>query len=192
LARFLHIADARSAEHIRRSGLLPARVGPSLRAVFCVPVVPDPSKTYQWARELRARGARSMVAVLFDLPDGEPVLFGRFNTKHLRITAVEAHRAFRATAGSVGQEVLIPRRVEAHEIRRIKPAPRLMGWRFYPEAKGRQFFWPLPGTIKANRRRKQLDEEWLSPAQDFGHDCLARTLSHRYDAAPHPPDRHAP
>jgi len=163
VARFLHIADARDAEHILRSGLRPARVGPSLRAVFCVPVVPDPSKTYQWARELRARGARSMVAVLFDLPDGEPVLLGRFNTKHLRVTAVEAHRAFRAAVGPVGQEVLISKRIEAHEIRRIKPAPRLMGWRFYPEAKGREFFWPLPGTIRANTRRKQIDERMAEP-----------------------------
>lgn len=112
---------------------------------------------------MRARGARSMVAVFFDLPNGEPVLLGRFNTKHLRITAVEAHRAFCTVTGPVGQEVLIPRRIEAHEIRRIKPAPRLMGWRFYPEAKGRECFWPLPGTIKAHRRRKQLDERMAEP-----------------------------
>ena len=162
MARFLHLADARNARHIQRDGLLPSRIGPGVRAVFCVPVVANFSKTFQWARELRAIGARSLVAVFFEVPDREVVSMGRFNTKHENVTAADAHAALRLAAGPEGQKVLVQRRIEAGEIRALKPAPRLMGWRYHPQAKGQELFYALPGLIKAARRRAVLEQKFAS------------------------------
>jgi len=131
--------------------------------VFCVPVVPDFTKTFQWARELRAGGARSMVAVFFEVQDSESVLIGHYGAQHTRTTAVAAHAIFLSSAGMEGQEVLVPRRIEAAEIRAIKAAPRLMGWRYYPKAKGRELLYSIPGTIKAARRRAAIAEKFASP-----------------------------
>lgn len=155
MARFLHLANGRYAEHIRRTGLRPSPFRAGERAVFCVPVVPDFAKTFQWARELRHHPhSRTLVAVFFEVADQERVLIGRFGTRHAEMTAAEAHAAYRDAQGPAGQEVLIRRRIEAREIRKLAPAPRLAGWRHYPEAKGDpQSYWPMPGMVNAARKR---------------------------------------
>ena len=157
MARFLHIADARNATHIRRHGIRPISLRNGGRAVLCVPVVRDHAKTFQWARELRGSGVRSFVAVFFDMPDIEQVHVGRYGTEHIRMSAAAAHRAFDAAVKPDGQEVLVPRRIAAVDIKKVAAAPRITGWRYYPDAKGRAF-WPIRGTIKAARRRAAINE----------------------------------
>ena len=160
VARFLHLTDARLAERIRRNGLR----APSGRRgdgfVYCVPVTPDFFGTFQWGRELRRGGYRSSVAVVLVVPDSEAVLVGRFGASGETMTAAEAVAHFSDAAGTLGHQVRIRRKIEPREIRSIHPAPSLVGWRFYPEAKGQQVFWPSPGTIKARRIRARVDARY--------------------------------
>lgn len=67
------------------------------------------------------------------------------------MTAAEAVAHFISSKDTLGHQVLIGRPIQAAEIRSIRPAPPIVGWRYYPEAKGRQAFYQPPGTIKARR-----------------------------------------
>jgi hypothetical protein len=116
-----------------------------------VPVTPNFYLTFQWARELRRSGYRSTVAVTFVIPDTEAVTVGRFGTEGATMTAAEAVAHFISGEDTLGHQVLIGRPIQPGEIRSIRPAPPIVGWRYYPEAKGQQAFYAPPGTIKSRR-----------------------------------------
>ncbi|MBS2022040.1 MAG: hypothetical protein JST92_06490 [Deltaproteobacteria bacterium] len=137
MATFVHITNEANAARIRKGGI--ARGRRSQRGVFCFPVVPDFQLTHQWARELRRWGSSAKVCVRFVLPDDEPVTIGKFSERKARtVLASEAVAIVLAHTDPAGLEVIVPRRVEPSEIRRVYPAPRLAGWRYYPAAKGKK------------------------------------------------------
>lgn len=76
------------------------------------------------------------------------------------MTAAEAVAEFMAAENREGWEVIIPRRVEAKEIHRTKPLPQALGWRYYPEAKGKPPFcvceYCTRGEYGARRLRARL------------------------------------
>ncbi|GIE86367.1 hypothetical protein [Actinoplanes regularis] len=129
MARFVHLTPARLTAKVRRAGV----AGP----VYCFPVLAAHTVTYQWARELRRRGAREWVAVTFLLPDSQPVEVGHYGRERATVTAAEAVGLLRAMEDPTGYEVIVPRRVTAAEVRTIRPAPRITGWRYLPAAHGR-------------------------------------------------------
>ncbi|MFT4254160.1 MAG: hypothetical protein QM608_16970 [Caulobacter sp.] len=164
MARFVHIADARTAAAIRRGGLKAAQSWHGPPGVFCVPVVPDHARTFQWARELR-RSSAVGVAVFFVVDDDEPVLVGRYNGDLAETTAARAHAFFRSSEDPYGYEVIVPRSVTPGEIRSMRPAPRLTGWRYQPGSNGKGPYWPYPGTFNARNRRRRY-EDWLERDTD--------------------------
>ena len=54
--------------------------------------------------------------------------------------AAEAVAEFTAAEDPQGWEVVIPRRVEAGELHRVRHLPQVVGWRFFPESKGMPVF----------------------------------------------------
>ncbi len=150
MASFVHIADAKMRSLIAKNGLRAGR-----RGVFGVPVTKDFAVTHQWSRELRRRGARSLVCVQFRVDDDEPVSVGRYNGEKLSMTAAEAIATATDHSAAVGLEVIFARRILPDEIVRIYPAPRLVGWRYHPAAKGTRPFCHCRvcnrGEIKARR-----------------------------------------
>ncbi len=158
MARFVHLADARSSRSIRRNGLKVSPLGSGASGVFCVPVVPDYNRTFQWARELRRRGNNAFVAIFFVIEDNEHVLLGHYGSEKIEVTAAEAHAFFRSDKDSLGHEVIVPRPILPAEIRSIGHAPRITGWRFFPGAKGPSPFWPLPGTKNAAKLRRSIEK----------------------------------
>lgn len=164
MAMFLHIADARDVARIRNSGLRRSK-GRLHRAVFCVPVVPDPQATFQWVRELKARANRTACGVQFRIADTEQVMVGRFQTPHQSMTAAQAVAFFLRAADPCRLEVLVPRAIGPREIGRIRPLPQIAGWRFYPEAKGRSPIYVAPGSIKAEQLRRRIEQRVKSPLQ---------------------------
>lgn len=149
MASFVHLADAKSAARIVKSGLRAGR-----RGVFAMPVTRDFSVTHQWSRELRRRGVRTFVCVQFRIADDEPVTVGVYNGEKTSMTAAEAVACAASHTAATGLEVIIPRRIAPAEIARVYPAPRVTGWRFSPAAKGRK---PCPcsycnrGEIRGRR-----------------------------------------
>lgn len=160
IARFLHLTDARLSGRIRRNGIGPPSGRHADGFIYCVPVTPNFFGTFQWGRELRRSGYRSSVAVIFVIPDTEAVLVGRYGTEGEAMTAAEAVAHFSDTAETLGHQVRIGRKIEAREIRSIRPAPSLVGWRFYPEAKGQPALWAPPGTINSRRIRARIDARY--------------------------------
>ena len=155
MVSFIHIADKNDERSIIRNGIRAARRLAGPRGVCAVPVVPDFSTTHQWARELRRRGSRALICVQFKVPSKEKVFVGRYNSDKSEMTASDAAAAFLEHTDPMGLEAIIPRRILPREIARTYLAPRIAGWRYYPEAKGRQPFCRCSlcnrGEIRAQR-----------------------------------------
>ena len=78
------------------------------------------------------------------------------------MTASEAVAVFMTAENREGWEVVIPRRIEAKEIHRTKVLPQVLGWRYFPAAKGKPPFCPCEyctrGDFAARRLRARFGE----------------------------------
>jgi len=138
MVSFIHIADKNDEASIARNGIRTAKRETGPRGVYAMPVVPDYAITHQWARELKRQDVRTLICVQFRIPNDEIVLVGQYNGEKLEMTASEAAAAFLKHTGTIGFEVVVPRKIMPKEIARTYLAPRVTGWRYYPEAKGRK------------------------------------------------------
>jgi hypothetical protein len=135
VALFVHLTPAENAKPILRAGIRcsPDRHG---RIVFAMPVTRNFFVTHQWLRELKRRGARTLVAVYFRIPDEEAVLAGRYNGPHTRAPAARAAAILESARDPLGFEVHIPRAIRPSEIHRVRHVPQVLGWRYFPGAHG--------------------------------------------------------
>lgn len=168
LAMFVHLTDARLAPAIRRNGLRAARYplqpaqtqagGPALppRAVFCVPMLPDIQASFQWLRTLKASGYRTAMAVRFRVSDEQPVWASHYREWPKPMRAAEAVELFLRSPDPRGLQVMIPRSIAAGEVQRIHGVRQIFGWRWQPDAHGKELTWPAPGGIKAARKRASI------------------------------------
>ena len=143
MAIFVHLARETSAAAIRRSGIKPRRVPRGApegfeRIVFAMPVTDDFYVSRQWLRELKRNGNRTIVGVYFRIPDEQTVMVGHYNERHRQMTASEAVGVIFNRRNAEGFEVVIPRKIEADEIHDIRSLPQVVGWRYYPAAKGKK------------------------------------------------------
>lgn len=142
MAMLVHLAPESRVARIRRNGIAPLRkaqtAGP--RGVFAVPVTRDFYASHQWLRELKRRKAGPMAGVYFRVPDDQQVWVGHYGQGHRWLSAAEAVAAFTAAEDPLGWEVVVPRRIEAGEIHRIRRLSQVIGWRFFPKAKGKPPF----------------------------------------------------
>ncbi len=145
MVSFVHIADKNDEHSILKNGIRASRMAGArgggmsgARGVYAVPVVPNHATTHQWARELKSRGARTLICVQFRIPNDEPVLVGKYQSQKSQMTASEASAAFMQHTDPMGLEVIVPRKIMPNEITRTYLAPRVTGWRYFPEAKGKK------------------------------------------------------
>ncbi|MBK8800845.1 MAG: hypothetical protein IPN71_02095 [Fibrobacteres bacterium] len=154
MSSFIHITDANEASLIQRSGIKLSRIG-TRKGVYCFPVLKDFHMSHQWARELKRSGVRGLVCIQFKLPDDMVVEVGKYNQDKIRLASSEAIHTIMNHSDPYGLEVIVPEKILPSQIQRIYPAPRLTGWRYYPEAKGKKPFchcrYCNRGEIKANR-----------------------------------------
>jgi hypothetical protein len=101
-----------------------------------MPVTRNFYVSHQWLRELKRRGQGPIFGIYFRIADNETVYIGHYNQSHRRMTAAEAVAEFMGANCREGWEVVIPRRIDAKEIRRIRTLPQVTGWRYFPGAKG--------------------------------------------------------
>ena len=161
---FVHLADERDAAAIRRSGLKLPRTSnqasvENASGVFAMPVTPDFFVTHQWLRELKRRGFNVAVGVYFRIPDSELVWAGLYNGEKHAITAAQA--AMQLTKErTLGYEVLIPRSINASEIRAVRALPQLVGWRYYPDAHRQGVFCACKFCLRGQIKSKKLVEKF--------------------------------
>jgi hypothetical protein len=91
--------------------------------------------THQWVRELRRFNAGRLWGAYFWINDVEKVLFGHYNHRPVEVQASEV-AGLLATSDEMGFEVIVPRRIDHSEIRKTRPLPQIVGWRYFPKAKG--------------------------------------------------------
>jgi hypothetical protein len=159
MVSFLHIADKNDEESIVRNGIRSAKRKAGPRGVYAVPVVPSYATTHQWARELKRSGVRTLICVQFRIPNDECVLVGKYNGEKLAMTASEAASAFLKHTDPMGLEVIVPRRIMPKEITRTHLAPRITGWRYYPDAKGKKPFCQCKFCNRGEMRAQRLIRE---------------------------------
>jgi hypothetical protein len=139
MAEFVHVTTARAARHIQRSGIAAHSSGRAGgRGVYCMPVLPSFTLTYQWVRELRRWHPGVLVAVHLRLPGEEPVTVGRYGDRPRKVTATQAVAVVRELDDPRGYEVFVPRAITASEVRRVRDVPQGVGWRYLPGAHGRR------------------------------------------------------
>jgi hypothetical protein len=169
MANFVHLMPAKQSKSVMRSGIKPVSLKVNRRfgvfdlprGVFAMPVTSNFYVAHQWLRELKRSGERTMVGVYFRIPDKERVWIGHFADDLEEVTAAEAVGIVMNHDSPLGFEVLIPRKIRPQEIRRVKRLPQVVGWRFYPTAKGRKpcgcGFCMARGEIKSRSIRRRWE-----------------------------------
>jgi hypothetical protein len=180
MARFIHLAPEPLAKRVWRSGIRPTRIGDWFarsgirgldRAVWAFPVMPSFTLSHQWLRELKRKGARTLVAVTFRIEDDELVLARHYRQKPQPMTAAEAIGAILAQPEPLGYEVMVPRRIKPSEIVAVRSVPQKVGWRTIPDRKRMTIIGctcPMcipPGTVKSAQRRAKLERRNVSPLE---------------------------
>lgn len=138
MAQFIHLASAEDRSSIRRNGIKPSRLLSGGRVVYAFPQTENFVVNHQWMRELKRRTFIRMLAVRFRILDSERVSVGKYNAEHLEVSAAEAIAIGRSHEDLMGLEVLVPRSIRPKEIISFYTPPKVTGWRYYPESKGRK------------------------------------------------------
>jgi len=139
MAVFVHIFAERDRASIKRSGIRVVRGRRRrLNGVFVSPVTESYYHTHQWHREVRRMEQIPKLAARIRIPDDEKVCIGKYNEPHLEVTAAQAVAMARQHDSPEGLEVIIPRSVRFEEIISIYKPPKVTGWRYSPQAKGRK------------------------------------------------------
>ena len=180
---FVHFAPESAVAQIRRRGIARSRRESRdgcPRGTYAVPITRDFYLSHQWLRELKRRGGRTISAVYFRIPDDELVWVGHYNHAHQSMTAAEAVAVFMAAENREGWEVIIPRRVEAKEVHRTKVLPQILGWRYFPGAKGQPPFCPCAYCTRGDfgsRRLRARTRNGHNKSLDRSH---GQRLSHHH------------
>jgi enterochelin esterase family protein len=103
--------------------------------VYAVPITQNFYASHQWLRELKRRNQGPIAGIYFRVPDAQPVWLGHYGNVHRLVTAAEAIAEFTSADDPLGWQVLIPRRIEAQEIHKVRRLSQVIGWRFSPKAK---------------------------------------------------------
>jgi hypothetical protein len=166
MAIFVHLTLETGLARIRRTGISRSRRkrGELPRGVFAVPVTRNFYISHQWLRELKRRNGGTLIGIYFRIPDDELVWVGHYNQAHRPITAAEAVREFMAAEKREGWEVIIPRRIEINEIHRTKSLPQVLGWRYFPEAKGKPPFCTCEYCTRGDYGARRLRARFGGPA----------------------------
>jgi hypothetical protein len=136
---FVHLAPESRVPLIRRTGIgrLRKALGDRPAGVFAMPITRNFYVSHQWLRELKRKGQGMISGVYFRLLDDERVWVGHYGQAHQAMTASEAVAEFMSAESREGWEVIIPRRIMAKEIHRVRALPQVIGWRYFPKAKGK-------------------------------------------------------
>jgi hypothetical protein len=166
MAMFVHLAPESGVARMRRNGISRSRRNNDglPRGVYAVPVTSNFFVSHQWLRELKRRTGGTLVGVYIRIPDNEVVWVGHYNQAHRAMSAAEAVAEFRGAENKEGWEVLIPRRIEAKEVHRTKPLPQVLGWQYFPAAKGKPPFCPCAYCTRGDYGARRLRARFDGPA----------------------------
>lgn len=165
---FVHLTTESRTSRVQRNGIVRLRkaVGSLPSGVYAVPVARNFYASHQWLRELKRRNQGPIAGIYFRVPDEQPVWLGHYGQVHRLVSAAEASAQFMKADDPLGWQVVIPRRIGAKEIHKIRRLPQVIGWRFSPKAKGKPPFCTCKfctrgefGSAKLRKRLGSPDDE---------------------------------
>jgi hypothetical protein len=161
MALFVHLTTEARVPSITRNGIgrLRQSQGELPRGIYATPVTQNFYASHQWVRELKRSKAGPLAGIYFRIPDEQFVWLGHYGKAHQELTASQTLNEFSKAKDPLGWEVLIPRRIEAKEIVKTRRLSQVIGWRYYPGAKGRvpcTCDFCIRGEFGAAKLRKRL------------------------------------
>jgi hypothetical protein len=168
MAMFVHLTIESRIPRILRNGISRLRkaVGTAPMGVYAVPVTRNFYASHQWLRELK-RGMQGPIAgVYFRIPDEQQVWIGHYGKPHRLVTAADAIAEFTNADDQMGWEVIVPRRIEANEIHKTRALPQVIGWRFFPTAKGKPPFCTCKFCTRGEYGSAKMRKRLGSPDND--------------------------
>jgi hypothetical protein len=168
MAMFVHLTAESRVPRIRRNGITILRkaFGTVPKGVYAVPVTHNFYASHQWLRELKRHHQGPIAAVYFRIPDEQLVWVGHYGQAQLHVSAAEAIARFMETDDPVGWEVVVPRRIEANEIYKTRLLSQVIGWRFFPKAKGKPPFCTCKFCTRGEFGIAKLRKRLGSPDDD--------------------------
>jgi|GEM_PF-552047 len=159
-----HLTRADNRARIMRSGIRRSR---RYGGVFAMPILPNYFVSHQWLRELRGPfsggGRTPLIAVDFVIPDEEIVLAGHYVQGHAMLPASEAAALIMSAQDARGYEILVQRPITASEVKGTRALPQVVGWRYMPDANGREpCSCPMCLRRGSYRRRRILEKEAIA------------------------------
>ncbi|MBU1078282.1 MAG: HEAT repeat domain-containing protein [Spirochaetes bacterium] len=156
---FVHLSSEKNIKKIQRSGIKPAKTYYNITGIFCMPVEKNYFISHQWLRELKRRGARTVMGIYFKIASDETVWIHHYQEEPVSMKAGEAIKKIKQDSDASGYQVIIPRKVLKKEIVKIKYISQVTGWRYYPGSHGRKKSCLCPaciprGSINAQKTRK--------------------------------------
>jgi len=135
MALLVHITKAENEKSIVGSGI---RIGKLTGCIYFMPYTQDFLISHQWARELKRYGVKNFLAVDFKLPKSEEIWFGKYFEGHKKLPLNQAIAVFLSQKEKYGYEFILERKVQPSEIVKTRAIPKPMGWRYEPNAHGKQ------------------------------------------------------
>lgn len=172
MALLVHITAENIANRLVRNGIAPVH-----GFVWAFPILESYTLTHSWSRELKRMGRTTLAAMTFRVPDDEIVFACHYREERREMAAAQAVGLIRARPDPRGYEIMLPRRVEPSEIVRVRVLPKAVGWRYFPEAKGKApWMCDCPvcsprGEVKASRQRARVAERLRQAAASRKAEC---------------------
>ena len=165
MAMFVHLTTESRVPRIRRNGIARWREasGTSPEGMYAMPVTRIFYASHQWLRELKRRNQGPIAGVYFRVPDEQPVWVGPYGHAHRLVTAAQAIAEVAKADDPLGWEVVVPRRIEANEIHKTRRLAQVIGWRFFPKAKGKPPFCTCKFCTRGEYRSAKLRRRLRSP-----------------------------
>jgi hypothetical protein len=156
---FVHLTTESRIPRIRRNGIARLRkgVGTSIEGVYAVPITLSFYASHQWLRELKRRNQGPIAGIYFRVPDEQLVWVGHYGHELRLVTAAQAVAQFAKADDQLGWEVVVPRRIEPNEIHKTRRLHQVIGWRFFPKAKGCRPFVPVSSVLVATMAARDCE-----------------------------------
>ncbi len=151
----VHLADEKDSKKITSGGI---KIGKYQRGIYCMPVLQNFYVSHQWLRELKSSGAKTLVGIYFRVDSSQLVYAGRYGKNHKRISLGDAIKEIMTIDDPLGYELIIDRKIDPGEIKKIRHLPQTIGWRYMPDSHNRKpctCEYCTRGIIKGKRIRNK-------------------------------------
>lgn len=155
MATFIRVAGERVARRVLCGGIratvLTSPGGPR-GGILCVLLC----QIFSVLHELRRRGYSRLCGIQFRIDERGAFLWDTTQPTATENDSGGIRCILPSDDDPRGLQVIVPRAISAMEVTALRSNSQVVGWRFYPAAKGR--LWPAKVSINATRLRRKIEK----------------------------------